>query len=235
LLQVDVIDTGIGLTDAQIARLFKPFHQADASTARKFGGTGLGLTISKRLCEMLGGDIAVRSVYGEGSVFSVTIETGSLSETRLLENPTEQLATARPAPVEAAAAVRLGGRILLAEDGPDNQRLISFVLKKAGAEVVLAENGEVAHREAMAALQHGNPFDVVLMDMQMPVMDGYEATRRLRADAYAGPILALTAQAMEGDEAKCRAAGCDGYLTKPIDRARFLRTVAQSIPQTART
>ena len=136
ILQVDVIDTGIGLSEAQITGLFRPFAQADSSTSRKLGGTGLGLTISKRLTEMLGGDIAVRSAPGKGSTFSVTVETGDLQGVRLVGNPAST--TGRPAPNSASpsvSAIRLDCRILLAEDGPDNQRLIVFLLKKAGAEV----------------------------------------------------------------------------------------------------
>ncbi len=231
LLQVEVVDTGIGLTAEQASRLFRPFSQADSSTTRKFGGTGLGLTISKRLAEMLGGDITLESEPGKGSTFTVTVEAGDLEGVRLLEGSTEAVATAAPAPAagNAAPPVRLDGRILLAEDGPDNQRLIAFVLKKAGAEVTVAENGQIALDEALAARDADRPFDLILMDMQMPVMDGYEATQQLRANGYVGPILALTAHAMAGDEAKCRAAGCDGYLTKPIDRAVFLPAVAERL------
>jgi CheY-like chemotaxis protein len=97
----------------------------------------------------------------------------------------------------------------------------------------VAENGQIAHDEALAARDRGQPFHVILMDMQMPVMDGYEATRKLRAAGYAAPIIALTAHAMEGDDTKCRAAGCDGYLTKPIDRAKFLQTIASTIQPSA--
>ncbi len=231
LLQVEVIDTGIGLTEEQASRLFQPFSQADASTTRKFGGTGLGLTISKRLAEMLGGGITLHSEPGKGSTFSVTVKTGDLEGVRLLDGPTEAAAPATPAPPvgNAAPPVRLDGRILLAEDGPDNQRLIAFVLKKAGAEVTVAENGQIAHDEALAARARGEPFDLILMDMQMPVMDGYTATAKLRAAGYTGPIVALTAHAMAGDDTKCLAAGCDGYLTKPIDRAVFLPAVAERL------
>ncbi|MHB8899621.1 MAG: PAS domain S-box protein [Thermoguttaceae bacterium] len=233
LLQVDVIDTGIGLTQEQMARLFEPFSQADSSMTRRFGGTGLGLMISKRLAEMLGGDITIDSQPGRGSTFSVTLETGDLDGVRLLTQPLEEVGPDRVASPQAVGpATRLSGRILLAEDGPDNRRLISFVLKKAGAEVTVAENGEVARQEALARAARGEPFDVILMDMQMPVMDGYEATRRLRAEGYTGPILALTAHAMDGAEAECLGAGCDGYLTKPIDRSRLLSTIAHWMPAT---
>ena len=228
LLQIDVVDTGIGLTDEQASRVFNPFIQADSSTTRKFGGTGLGLTISRRLAEMLGGGITLRSEPGKGSTFRVTVATGDLKGVRLLTALEEGAAPAKPAPAASpAAAVRLDGRILLAEDGPDNQRLIAFVLKKAGAEVTVAENGQVACDEALAARERGQPFALILMDVQMPVMDGYQAARRLREAGYTGPIVALTAHAMTGDEAKSRAAGCDDHLTKPIDRAKFLPAVAQ--------
>jgi signal transduction histidine kinase/DNA-binding response OmpR family regulator len=233
LLQVDVMDTGIGMTPLQVARLFQPFNQADSSTTRKFGGTGLGLTISKRLAEVLGGGIAVSSSPGEGSTFSVTVATGDLEGVRLLDASRESARPAAPpAPETGAVQVLLGSRILLAEDGPDNQRLIAFLLKKAGATVTVAENGQVACDQVLAACARGEPFDVILMDMQMPVMDGYEATRRLRAEGYRAPILALTAHAMEGDDAKCRAAGCDEYLRKPFERAKLLAAIASQISPT---
>ena len=226
-LQFDVVDTGIGMTQEQPTRLFQPFTQADSSTTKRFGGTGLGLTISKRLAEMLGGDVTVTSTPGKGSTFSVTVETGPLEEVAMLENPAEAAVRRKPKPkADAAVDVKLDCRILLAEDGPDNQRLISFVLKKAGAEVTLAENGQIAVENALAARDKGNAFDVILMDMQMPVMDGYTATARLREAGYDGPIVALTAHAMEGDEEKCRQSGCDGYATKPIDQGELLEMIA---------
>ncbi len=227
-LQFDVIDTGIGMTEEQCAKLFQPFMQADSSTTRKFGGTGLGLTISKQLAEMLGGDVTVTSTPGKGSTFSVTIETGPLEGVRMLDSPAEALASTKPkAKVSATPKIALDCRILLAEDGPDNQRLIAFILKKAGAKVTVAENGQVAHDVALAARAAGKPFDVILMDMQMPLMDGYTATAKLREAGYAGPIVALTAHAMDGAEEECRAAGCDDYAAKPIDRATLLGTIAR--------
>ena len=227
-IQFDVIDTGIGLTEEQLDRLFRPFTQADSSTTRKFGGTGLGLTISKRLAQMLGGDIQVNSDAGKGSTFSVVIEAGSLDGVPMLENPAESLIEHKSDTTNAAhlAELNFGCRILLVEDGPDNQRLIAFVLKKAGAEVEVAENGLVGCEMALAARAQGNPFDVILMDIQMPVMDGYEATERLRQEGYAGSIIALTANTMAGDREKCLAAGCNDFASKPIDRPSLLAIVA---------
>jgi len=233
LLQVDVIDTGIGLTQQQISNLFRPFSQADSSTTRKFGGTGLGLTISKRLAETLGGDVTISSAPGKGSTFSVTVETGNLEGVKLLEAPVEAALPTTPASsATAAAAIRLDCRILLAEDGPDNRRLISLLLTKAGADVTSVENGQLALEAALATLHAGNPFDLILMDMQMPVMDGYEATRALRDRGYTGPIVALTAHAMAGDRQRCLDVGCDDYAAKPIERRQLLETVAE---WTART
>jgi CheY-like chemotaxis protein/HPt (histidine-containing phosphotransfer) domain-containing protein len=223
----DVTDTGIGMNEEQAAKLFQPFTQVDNSSARKFGGTGLGLCISKRLAEALGGDIEVRSESGKGSTFSVTIDPGPLGGIRMIQNAQEALLVRPPSTTTATQdKIELHGRVLLAEDGPDNQRLISFLLKKAGANVTLAENGQLAYDEALAAREAGQPFDVILMDMQMPVMDGYTATRELREMGYTGSIIALTAHAMAGDRQKCLDAGCDDFATKPIDRQKLLATVA---------
>ncbi len=227
-MQFDVTDTGIGMTEDQATRLFQPFTQADSSTSRKHGGTGLGLTISKRLAGMLGGNIKVESRLRKGSTFSVTVEIGSLEGVRLLENPEEAVRT----PASAASPetdLELDCRVLLAEDGPDNQRLISFLLQKAGADVAVAENGEVASQRAIAANEQGSPFDVILMDMQMPVLDGYAATRKLRKHGYTRPIIALTANAMDGDREKCHRAGCDDYATKPIDRKGLISLVSRYV------
>jgi PAS domain S-box-containing protein len=232
-LRFDVIDTGIGMTEEQISKLFRPFAQADSSITRNFGGTGLGLSISKRLAEMLGGGISVTSTSGEGSTFSVTVETGPLDDVPILEHIVSDAGRGAQTPEAASVTIRLNCRILLAEDGPDNQRLIAFVLKKAGAHVTLAENGQIACEKALSAHGEGEPFDVILMDMQMPVMDGYSATRRLRGADYTGPIIALTANAMAGDEEKCREAGCDGYATKPIERTKLFSTIAQFLEQPA--
>lgn len=235
LLAIDVIDTGIGIPAEQRAKLFQPFSLGDASLKRKYNGTGLGVALSKRLAALLGGDLTVESEPGRGSTFQVTVSTGPLEGVRLLDSP---VASSTPShgssPTAKAAPIRLNCRILLAEDGPDNQRLVGHVLKKAGAEVVLANHGGEALEKTLATLRRpaqlppAEPaFDLVLMDIQMPVMDGYEATRQLRLAGYTGPIIALSAQNLAHDIKECFAAGCNDYLAKPIDRQRLLATVAR--------
>lgn len=229
-LHFDVIDTGIGMTEELIAKLFQPFFQGDSSVSRKFGGTGLGLAISARLVNLMGGDIRAAGCPGKGSTFSLTIPVEPIGNTRMSTHPSESVARNREQNVNSADTDRLDGRrILLAEDGPDNQRLISFILKKAGADVVVCENGQVAVEAVFASQERGGSFDLILMDMQMPVMDGYETTRHLRSQGYRGPIVALTAHAMAGDRQKCLDAGCDEYISKPVDRARLLSLVAKSL------
>src|SRR3954454_588223 len=194
-LRFDVMDTGVGLSKEQQDKLFKPFAQADNSTTRKFGGTGLGLTISKRLANMLGGDLVCRSEPGAGSTFSLTVQTGSLREVAMLDSPQALVDAAEPT-IGRAETVRLEGRVLLAEDGPDNRVLITFYLKQAGLDVVEVENGLLARDKAIESLKRGNPFDLILMDMQMPELDGYGSVAQLRKANYRGPIVALTAHAM---------------------------------------
>src|SRR5207248_5208075 len=166
-IRFDISDTGVGMTEDQLSRLFQPFMQADESTTRRFGGTGLGLSISQRLARVLGGDIAVRSEVGRGTTFTVTIAGGSLDGVEMLHDVRESMlcsSTSQP----NAANVALSCRILLVEDGLDNQRLISLHLRKAGATVAIADNGRIGVEMACA-----QPFDVILMDMQKPEMDGY--------------------------------------------------------------
>jgi len=231
-LQFDIIDTGRGMTQEQVARLFQPFVQADSSTTRQFGGTGLGLTISRRFADLLGGDITVpRTELGAGTTFRASIATGSLAGVQMLDDPMSATVVEDVRPTVAASDLS-GLRILLAEDGPDNQRLISFILKKAGADVTVEANGKLALDTAMAAL-NDRPFDVILMDMQMPVMDGYTATEQLRSQGYAGTIIALTAHAMHGDREKCIKAGCDDFATKPIDRFELTNLVARHTQRVA--
>ncbi len=217
-----MIDTGIGMSAEQMGLLFRPFSQADSSACRRFGGTGLGLAISKRMAEMLGGDIVVRSSPGLGSTFSFSVGIGSLEGVSLTQEVSQAGTAGEPV---SNTPQYLDCRILLAEDGPDNQRLITFLLRKAGASVEVADNGRIALELSQTAQLAGHPFDLILMDMQMPVMDGYEATRKLRSTGFQQPIIALTAHAMTGDRQKCLDTGCDDYLTKPINP----KTLVQSL------
>ena len=240
LIQFEVIDTGIGMTKEQARQLFQPFVQADTSATRKFGGTGLGLAISKRLAKMLGGDITLASEPGQGSAFRVSLVAGPLADVDVGDPST---GTASPKATLAsgrrAEESKLECRILLAEDCKDTQRLIALMLVKAGAKVVVADNGREAVDKTVAAMfreragDAKQAFDVILMDMQMPVMDGYEATTTLRAKGYTGPIIALTAHAMTGNREKCIEAGCTGYATKPISRQRLVEAVIEHLqPET---
>jgi CheY-like chemotaxis protein/HPt (histidine-containing phosphotransfer) domain-containing protein len=227
-LVLDVTDTGIGMTEAQMQRLFQSFSQADASTTRKFGGSGLGLLISKRLAQLLGGDISVESALGRGSVFRVSIPTGPLKGVPMVEGLAEAGLVDNPAQsTRRVASLPPSCRVLLAEDGYDNQVLVSTYLVKAGATVKVVADGLLAVEEATAALAAGKPYDLVLMDMQMPKLDGYGATSKLRLMKYDRPIVALTAHAMAGDRERCEKAGCDDYLTKPVDRAKLVALVAR--------
>jgi CheY-like chemotaxis protein len=228
-LQFDVIDTGIGMSQEQLGRAFVNFNQSDSSTTRRFGGTGLGLAISKRLIEMLGGAISIESRLGAGSTLSVRLPVQLCPEAN--SSSTEAARCESPVAREndAQANVPLDCRILLAEDGPDNQRLICHILTRAGAEVVLAENGQAAVDLALKSRDQAMPFDVILMDMQMPVLGGYDATRRLRQEGYEGAIIALTAHAMSTDEQKCREAGCDDYVVKPLNRGALFAAIERQL------
>ena len=224
-IRIDVTDTGIGMTPAQLDRLFQPFTQADNSTTRRFGGTGLGLTISRRLANLLGGDIQVSSEYGEGSTFSFTFNGGPRDNAELLHDLNEAELFVMPK-AHGDEHIILRGRVLLAEDGEDNQDLISTHLREAGAEVTIAGNGRLAVEAATKAQQTGQPFDIILMDMQMPELDGYGATSRLRDAGIKTPIVALTANAMAEDRARCLSVGCTDYLPKPVERYQLLSTAA---------
>jgi len=214
-----VIDTGIGMTKEEAARVFQPFDQTGASTTGKYGGTGLGLAISRRLAELLGGDIAVASIPGEGSSFEVSVPTGPL-DSASMEDAQDGFQEAGP------LSGLQGARILLAEDCPDNQKLTACLLERAGATVTAVENGDRVVERALAASRAASPFDIILMDMDMPETDGYTATATLRAAGYRGPIVALTAHAMNGDREKSIRAGCDDYITKPIKAETLISVLA---------
>jgi len=226
-LRFMVRDTGIGMSSEQLRKVFAPFSQGDASTTRQYGGTGLGLTISSRLIELLGGVLSVTSSPGNGSIFRFSIPTGDLEGVALVEDPEAWLRESDENDESITIDRKLDCRVLIAEDGPDNQALLRAILGPRVSEVVLAENGRVAVELAMNAVVDGKPFDVILMDMQMPIMDGYQATRQLRSNGYDRPIVALTAHAMHGDRTRCLAAGCDDYTTKPIQRRRLLDMISR--------
>lgn len=231
-LHFAVEDTGIGLNQEQLEGLFQPFTQADASTTRRFGGTGLGLAISRRLAELLSGELTVDSVEGEGATFHLWLDLDP-SQIELAQSDLEWCSAETPAPVAATLPTQFTGRILVAEDGPDNQRIINFHLKKLGLVPMIVENGARAIEAVKDADSAGEPFDMILMDMQMPEVDGYEATRLLRVRGFDLPIVALTANAMSGDREKCLEAGCDDYMTKPLNKQVLRQMLAQWLPVTS--
>ncbi len=218
-LAIQVADTGIGMSADVMHELFQPFVQADTRMTRKFGGTGLGLAISQRLAKMLGGEIHVTSTIGIGSTFTVDLACPGES----IPMATTVNGPETPADLAAKPAGALVGmKLLVVDDAADNRKLLSFHLNKAGAELELAENGQEALDKIAAATER--PFDVILMDMQMPVLDGYAATTQLRQQGDQTPVIAVTAHAMSGDREKCLQAGCSDYLTKPIQRDALVST-----------
>ncbi|MEM9702337.1 MAG: ATP-binding protein [Planctomycetota bacterium] len=212
LLGVDVLDTGEGIAQSKLDAIFDPFTQADASVTRRHGGTGLGLSISRQIAEQLGGTIAAASRLGWGSLFRVTVDVGDLAGVRWTEPNDDGLPSEAVDADEPTAApprvIRPDGRVLLVDDGEVNRRLIRVLLGRAGLKPTEAVNGRAALETALSAERNGRGFDLVLMDMQMPVMDGYTAASRMRAAGLTMPIVALTAHAMAGDRAKCVSAGC---------------------------
>jgi signal transduction histidine kinase/DNA-binding NarL/FixJ family response regulator/HPt (histidine-containing phosphotransfer) domain-containing protein len=222
-LVVRVTDTGVGIAQEKFDAIFDPFVQADSSVTRRFGGTGLGLTISRRIAQALGGGIEIESEVGKGSVFTITVATGPLDGVPILDAPaSEAVSGVGGTSPEVALPSIAGARVLIVEDGDTNRKLLGLVLERAGAKVETAENGRIGVEIALR-----QPFDLILMDMQMPVMDGYSATTMLRQNGIAAPIIALTAHAMKGDQDKCAASGCSGYITKPIDADQLVCMMAE--------
>jgi len=229
-LEIHVEDTGPGMTADEIERIFEPFAQADSSATRRFAGTGLGLALCKRLATALGGELVVASTPGQGSHFTLRIPAeaapNAAAATLALDGGrSEPDAPAAGADEDDLPSIQ-GLRVLLAEDGPDNQRLISYILRRRGAHVDVVGDGDAATRFLISGTAGAAPVDVVLLDMQMPVKDGYTAARELRDNGFDRPIIAITAHAMDGERDRCLAAGCDEFITKPIDRSRLIRTLA---------
>ena len=219
-LQISIQDSGIGMTPEQLTKIFDPFVQADSSVTRKFGGTGLGLAISKRIVESLGGKILATSEPGEGSTFIFAINIGSVEKLPLISYDQYRETTKQRTRSHEGITRLPAGQILVVDDGDANRRLIRLILEKAGCSVTEAENGQLGVEKASSS-----KFDLILMDMQMPVMDGYKATAAIRKRGLKVPVIALTANAMAGDREKCLAAGCDDFLAKPVQIDEVLRTV----------
>ncbi len=212
-LAIQISDTGIGMTDSQLKKIFNPFTQADSSTTRRFGGTGLGLSISQRLVEILGGSMSVKSDPGIGSSFTIRFPVGQIQQNEMVDSSYLQ-GLDRMRQDKAWSTVQLSNlRALVVDDSETNRELLKIVLAEAGAQIETVENGQ----QAVDRLQQSNSIDVVLMDMQMPVLDGYSATEQLRRNGFSKPITALTANSMKGDESRCLAAGCNDYVSKPIN------------------
>ncbi len=214
MLNVEVSDTGVGIPKEAHQAVFEPFTQADQSITRRFGGTGLGLTLSRRLARLLGGDLQlIRSEKGMGSTFLISVNVGRTIGSRLTSVPT-------PLKADVKMGELNGLRVLLVEDSPDNQLLLRHVLERRGASVEIANNG----REALAKASTTS-HDVILMDVEMPIMDGYTATSELRARGFENPIIAVSAHAMSESRDKCMEAGCSGYVTKPVRFAELINVI----------
>ena len=224
-LYFDVADTGLGLSTMQAARLFSPFAQGDSSHATKFGGTGLGLAVSRKLARLLGGDLElVSSEPGSGSVFRLLISPEPAEGAMMLSSLPAKTSEAAQAHANAPATRLDGLKILVVDDSIDNQALVSRILRQSGAEPVMAADGESALRHV-----ESGGLALVLMDIQMPGKDGYETTRELRTSGHRLPVIALTAYARPQEKELCLEAGCDAHLTKPIDRSELLRTISELI------
>ena len=221
---IDVQDSGIGIPADKIETVFEPFVQAESSTTRRFGGTGLGLTISRGFARAMGGDITATSIYGQGTRFSLWLDAGVRGAVPLLEPAKLAAAMDTEKPTESVLWRFPPRHVLVVDDGPENRQLVRVLLEEVGLRVSEAENGQVA-----VDMIGSDTFDLVLMDMQMPVMDGQTATRTLRSRGCLLPIVALTANAMKGFERELESAGFSGYQTKPIQVDALLRDLAERL------
>jgi len=217
-LRIEVIDTGIGISPEKQKVIFDPFTQVDVSHSRRFGGVGLGLAISRRLASLLGATIEVKSVAGQGSTFTLRMPIKLAPELTQSQNAKPPVVT-RPA------------RVLVVDDSQDSQRLMQFLLTRQQMKVELAENGEAAIRAVNEAAIQNQPIELIFMDMQMPVLDGYTATPRLREQGFEGPIIALTANALTAERERCLSIGCNEFLTKPVQPASLRRILEQYLAE----
>ncbi len=216
----DIVDSGIGIPEESKKDLFQTFSQIDSSSTRKYEGTGLGLVLSKRIAQSLDGDVVLlSSSAGKGSVFRVTIPAATL-DSNIAKSDRPAQKSVRQSGLQSDKNQLTGKKVLIVDDSGDNRLLIDLYLKKKGVLSEFADNGASAVEKAMA-----NQYDLVLMDMQMPIMDGYTATKTLRDKGFLKPIIALTAHAMSEDRNRCLAAGCNDYLTKPIESGKLYATV----------
>jgi CheY-like chemotaxis protein len=218
-----VRDTGCGIADEEKARLFKPFSQGDHASTGRYGGAGLGLSLSRKLARLLGGELElVRSQVGRGSVFNLRLPVGHVEHQVWVENFSPEGAV--PPERLPARDVLSGFKVLVVDDSYDNLQLMQLMLQGSGAKVEAAHDGLEGLQKAVAGDYH-----VVLMDIQMPRMDGYQAVATLRQRGYRKPILALTANAREEDRQRCLAAGCDGHLAKPVSRQALIEAVMAAV------
>lgn len=223
-IRFDVEDTGVGIPQDRQHAIFESFTQADGSTSRKFGGTGLGLTITKQLTELIGGQLTLTSEAGKGSIFSMVIPAGlEVAKQGCLDR--YNIAGYQESESGKSDTVKFSGKVLVAEDVKTNQVLMNSLLGKMCIEVTIADDGSQAVQKAI-----DRKFDLILMDIQMPNMDGYEAAKALRAKGITTPIIALTANAMISDARKCIEAGCNDYLSKPVDRRQLVEKLRKYMP-----
>jgi CheY-like chemotaxis protein len=232
LLEIAVIDSGVGIEQEKLDVLFLPFEQVDNSATRVAEGTGLGLAISKHLAELLGAQMRVESALNKGSTFRLSIPTGSLDGVKLISDLSMDLAEQETGTL-ADQLPEISGRVLTVDDRREIRFLIEKLLESTGVDIVTASDGAQGLESWRENNQAGTPFDAILMDMQMPVMDGLEATRKLREQGYEGPVIALTANAMSTDRAKALQAGCNDFITKPIDRSQLIDKLYKWIDQAA--
>lgn len=238
ILQFSVTDTGIGIPAEKLKHIFEPFTQADSSTSRNYGGTGLGLTLSHKLVQLLGGNLRVQSTLNRGSVFSVTLNVGSEVDLQAGQElgfrfNSENADRERSAEELLQHRRENQGTILLVDDTPEIRRLFTYLLNKMGLEVKTSSNGKDAVEQVNAAVEQKQSFDLILMDMQMPVMSGYEAVRLLREQEIQIPVIAITAHALVSDREKCLTAGCTDYLSKPVKFDVLFEKVQRYLPARA--